>query len=155
MEQSLGQAVGTGAVPTVEEALVIRAQGGDAAAFAEIFERYQHRIINYIYGLVHDRELANDLAQELRIDLLVGDGGNREAAVFHRTVHDRIVRQRRIARRDSPDGHRSAHGRAGGQKGDTRRCRRGMQKAPARHSLFKQFFRHQFFAPLRDALCAA
>ncbi len=64
MEQSLGQAVGTGAVPTVEEALVIRAQGGDAAAFAEIFERYQHRIINYIYGLVHDRELANDLAQE-------------------------------------------------------------------------------------------
>lgn len=64
MEQRLGQAFGTGAAPTIEESLVIRAQRGDAAAFAEIFERYQHRIINYIYGLVHDRELANDLAQE-------------------------------------------------------------------------------------------
>ena len=64
MEQRLGQAFGTTAVPTVEETLVIRAQSSDAAAFAEIFERYQHRIVNYIYGLVHDRELANDLAQE-------------------------------------------------------------------------------------------
>lgn len=64
MEQRAGQAFGATAVPTVEETLVIRAQGGDAAAFAEIFERYQHRIVNYIYGLVHDRELANDLAQE-------------------------------------------------------------------------------------------
>jgi RNA polymerase sigma-70 factor (ECF subfamily) len=64
MEQRLGQAFGTATVPTVEETLVIRAQRGDAAAFAEIFERYQHRIVNYIYGLVHDRELANDLAQE-------------------------------------------------------------------------------------------
>ena len=64
MEQRLSQAIGTGGVPTVEDALVVRAQRGDAAAFAEIFERYQHRIINYIYGLVHDRELANDLAQE-------------------------------------------------------------------------------------------
>lgn len=64
MEQRVGQGFGTTAVPTVEETLVIRAQRGDAAAFAEIFERYQHRIVNYIYGLVHDRELANDLAQE-------------------------------------------------------------------------------------------
>jgi RNA polymerase sigma-70 factor (ECF subfamily) len=64
MEQSLGQAIGTATVPTVEDALVVRAQRGDAMAFTEIFERYQHRIVNYIYGLVHDRELANDLAQE-------------------------------------------------------------------------------------------
>lgn len=64
IEQQVGRAIGTGALPTVEEALVARAQRGDAAAFAEIFERYQHRIVNYIYGLVHDRELANDLAQE-------------------------------------------------------------------------------------------
>ena len=44
--------------------LVARARRGDAAAFTEIFERYHARIVNYLYGLVHDRELANDLAQD-------------------------------------------------------------------------------------------
>jgi RNA polymerase sigma-70 factor (ECF subfamily) len=64
LEQTMGQAIGVGAAPTVDDLLVMRARRGDAAAFTEIFERYQHRIINYLYGLVHDRELANDLAQE-------------------------------------------------------------------------------------------
>src|SRR2546423_7723535 len=49
---------------TIDEMLVARARRGDAAAFGEIFERYHHRIVNYLYGLVHDRELANDLAQD-------------------------------------------------------------------------------------------
>lgn len=49
---------------TIDEALVARARRGDAGAFTEIFERYHGRIVNYLYGLVHDRELANDLAQD-------------------------------------------------------------------------------------------
>src|SRR5436305_32264 len=49
---------------TIDELLVARARRGDAAAFGEIFERYHHRIVNYLYGLVHDRELAADLAQD-------------------------------------------------------------------------------------------
>ena len=64
LEQMMGQAIGASAAPTVDDLLVARVRRGDGAAFAEIFERYQHRIINYIYGLVHDSELANDLAQE-------------------------------------------------------------------------------------------
>ena len=64
VEQTLGQVQSPAAAPTVDGTLVMRARRGDAAAFSEIFERYQHRIVNYIYGLVHDRELANDLAQE-------------------------------------------------------------------------------------------
>lgn len=64
VEQTMGQVLSPAAAPTVDDALVMRARRGDAAAFSEIFERYQHRIVNYIYGLVHDRELANDLAQE-------------------------------------------------------------------------------------------
>lgn len=64
VEQTLGQVQSPAAAPTVDDTLVMRARRGDAAAFTEIFERYQHRIVNYIYGLVHDRELANDLAQE-------------------------------------------------------------------------------------------
>ncbi len=64
IEQTMDQAIGAGTAPTIDDHLVWRARRGDAAAFSEIFERYQQRIINYIYGLVHDRELANDLAQE-------------------------------------------------------------------------------------------
>lgn len=64
VEQLLGQSTGSGSVQTVDDVLVGRARRGDQAAFSEIFTRYQHRIINYIHGLVHDRELANDLAQE-------------------------------------------------------------------------------------------
>jgi RNA polymerase sigma-70 factor (ECF subfamily) len=64
VEQTMGQVQSPAAAPTVDNTLVMRARRGDAAAFTEIFERYQHRIVNYIYGLVHDRELANDLAQE-------------------------------------------------------------------------------------------
>jgi RNA polymerase sigma-70 factor, ECF subfamily len=60
------QTVGFETTPalTIDEPLVARARRGDAEAFSEIFERYHHRIVNYLYGLVHDRELANDLAQE-------------------------------------------------------------------------------------------
>ena len=63
IEHALGAAPAA-TVQTVDDTLVARARRGDAAAFTEIFERYHHRIVNYIYGLVHDRELANDLAQD-------------------------------------------------------------------------------------------
>jgi RNA polymerase sigma-70 factor (ECF subfamily) len=66
MEQVIGtpQSAAPAAGQTVDQALVARARRGDAAAFTAIFERYHHRIVNYLYGLVHDRELANDLAQD-------------------------------------------------------------------------------------------
>ena len=56
--------IGTAPAVGGDEALVARARRGEAAAFEEIFERYHGRIVNYLYGLVHDRELANDLAQD-------------------------------------------------------------------------------------------
>lgn len=62
IEQTVG--FETAPAVTIDELLVSRARRGDAEAFSEIFERYHHRIVNYLYGLVHDRELANDLAQE-------------------------------------------------------------------------------------------
>ncbi len=66
MEQAIGtpQPAAAASAQTVDQLLVARARRGDAAAFTEIFERYHHRIVNYLYGLVHDRELANDLAQD-------------------------------------------------------------------------------------------
>lgn len=64
IQQAMNAAPTSTPAAGLERALVARARGGDAAAFAEIFERYHQRIVNYLYGLVHDRELANDLAQD-------------------------------------------------------------------------------------------
>lgn len=61
IERAIPTARGAG---TIDDILVARARRGDAAAFTRIFEQYNSRIVNYIYGLVHDRELANDLAQD-------------------------------------------------------------------------------------------
>lgn len=41
-----------------------RVKRGDVRAFAAVFEEYQHRICRYLCTLVHDAELAEDLAQE-------------------------------------------------------------------------------------------
>ncbi len=37
---------------------------GDQAAFRVLVERHQERLYGYLLGMVHDRELANDLFQE-------------------------------------------------------------------------------------------
>jgi RNA polymerase sigma-70 factor (ECF subfamily) len=47
-----------------EPALVGHAQAGDAAAFSALFEAYHSQIIGYLYRLVGDREVAEDLAQD-------------------------------------------------------------------------------------------
>jgi len=57
-----------GACPRVEEAgdarLVERARDGDDAAFAALVARYERKLIRVLARLVHDEELARDLAQE-------------------------------------------------------------------------------------------
>jgi RNA polymerase sigma-70 factor (ECF subfamily) len=45
-------------------ALTQAARRGSEAAFTSIFERFQTPIVNYIYRLVGDWEVANDLAQD-------------------------------------------------------------------------------------------
>jgi RNA polymerase sigma-70 factor, ECF subfamily len=44
--------------------LVARAAQGDQEAFRLIFERYSRPVISFIYDLVSDRELAEELTQE-------------------------------------------------------------------------------------------
>src|SRR5947209_4265286 len=44
--------------------LVARASQGDQEAFRLIFERYSRPVISFIYDLVSDRELAEELTQE-------------------------------------------------------------------------------------------
>lgn len=45
--------------------LMLRVRGGDAAAFAELVERYQHRVVGIMHHLLGNREEAEDLAQEV------------------------------------------------------------------------------------------
>jgi RNA polymerase sigma-70 factor, ECF subfamily len=44
--------------------LVVRASSGDQEAFRLIFERYSRPVISFVYDLVSDRGLAEELAQE-------------------------------------------------------------------------------------------
>lgn len=47
-----------------EQAVIGHAQDGDAAAFAALFEQYHGPITRYLYRLVRDPDLADDLAQD-------------------------------------------------------------------------------------------
>lgn len=47
-----------------ERVLAARARAGEQAAFEEIFDRYQAPVVNYLYRVVGDWELAADLTQD-------------------------------------------------------------------------------------------
>src|ERR671914_1480965 len=46
------------------EDLIARARRGDEEAFRLIFERYTRPVISFIFYMVNERELAEELAQE-------------------------------------------------------------------------------------------
>ena len=72
MEQRMTEAVGLASHPNGQagtlmkspEDLIIRARRGDDEAFRLIFERYARPIISFIYDIVNQRELAEELTQE-------------------------------------------------------------------------------------------
>lgn len=53
-----------GAIRMDERGILDRAQAGNSAAFTELFDQYQRPIVNYLYRMVNDREVAEDLAQD-------------------------------------------------------------------------------------------
>lgn len=54
----------TGALMNSTEELVARVRAGDEEAFRLIFDRYSRPILGFIFDMVGQRELAEDLAQE-------------------------------------------------------------------------------------------
>jgi RNA polymerase sigma-70 factor (ECF subfamily) len=61
----VGQSGGRpGAVMDSSEALTTRARSGDQEAFRQIFDRYARPIISFVYDMVGQRDLAEELAQE-------------------------------------------------------------------------------------------
>ena len=53
-----------GALMNSTEELVTRVRAGDEEAFRLIFDRYSRPVLSFIYDMVGDRSLAEDLAQE-------------------------------------------------------------------------------------------
>jgi len=48
-----------------DRALVARILGGDRDRFTELVQRYERRVINYVYRIIHRYEDAHDLAQDI------------------------------------------------------------------------------------------
>ncbi len=57
-----------------DNTLIAAIQSGNEAAFRQLVEHHQDRVVNTCYGYVHDAEDAEDLAQEVFIEV-------------HRSVH--------------------------------------------------------------------
>ncbi|HZN61360.1 MAG TPA: sigma-70 family RNA polymerase sigma factor [Planctomycetota bacterium] len=66
--------------PDVE--LMLRFQGGDAAAFDELVRRHQKAVLNIAWRYCGDRSLADDLAQEIFVKVWRARGSYQPAARF-------------------------------------------------------------------------
>jgi RNA polymerase sigma-70 factor (ECF subfamily) len=55
--------------------ILARYRDGDPAAFQELVDRYEARLVQFFYRLCWDRDRAEDLAQELFLKLLRGSRG--------------------------------------------------------------------------------
>ena len=83
--------------PTASDSILIqRAQAGDDAAFAQIYERYAPAIYRYLFVRVQDAALAEDLRAEVFARMVEGlpryqDRGWPISAWLYRIAHDRSV----------------------------------------------------------------
>jgi RNA polymerase sigma-70 factor, ECF subfamily len=94
---------------------MLRAKEGDEAAFAEIVDRYQHRLIAIFVHLVGDRSTAEDLAQEVFLRIYRARHGYEPTARFStyvfRIAHNLASNSRRSK------GRRKEVQMAGGESG--------------------------------------
>jgi len=59
-------------LPQPDLGILRKAQRGDERAFAIIVRMYEKPVYNYVYRLVHDRSLAEDLTQEVFLRVFQG-----------------------------------------------------------------------------------
>lgn len=71
--------------------LILRAQGGDEPAFAELVTRHQRRAFAIAFGLVRDEEDASEIVQEAFLRVYRGLDGFNGAATFFTWLY-RIVK---------------------------------------------------------------
>jgi len=68
--------------PDLDAALMLRVQRGDRAAFAELVEKYQQPVMNFIYGKLRDGTEAEDLAQNVFLQVYKSRARYRQTAKF-------------------------------------------------------------------------
>ncbi len=91
------------AMPLSDDDLMCRFQEGDESGFLRLLERYQDRILNYIYRMVSDRHLAEDLTQEVFVRIYVNAGryypGSRFAPWLYRIASNLAINELRRRKR--------------------------------------------------------
>jgi RNA polymerase sigma-70 factor (ECF subfamily) len=100
---------------TSEDELVQRVKNGDRAAFDQLYELYKRPIANLLYRLCFDRELVNDLLQEVFVRFWRGlpgfRGGSKLLTFIYRIAYNVWINEQRHRReRTSPGAEKVAHG---------------------------------------------
>jgi len=68
--------------PLGDAELAARMQGGDRAAFATLVNRHKHKLVNYLTGLMRDRDRSEELAQDVFLKLYQHRGRYQERGQF-------------------------------------------------------------------------
>jgi RNA polymerase sigma-70 factor (ECF subfamily) len=80
-----------------EHRLIVAAQQGDRAAFAQLVERYWDRLYRWLYHLARDQHTAEDLVQESFLKAFAGiktfQAGTNFRAWLFRIAHNNYVNQ--------------------------------------------------------------
>jgi RNA polymerase sigma-70 factor (ECF subfamily) len=92
--------------PASEEQLLSRVAKADETAFSELYQRYELILFNYLLRMVHEREAAEDLLQEVFVAIWNGAGRFRghssvKTWIFH-IAHNQAVSWLRALRRVTP-----------------------------------------------------
>src|SRR5262245_15046171 len=85
-----------------EGVMVLRCQAGDETAFAELVDRYQPRLRYFLRKMLHDFQGAEDVLQEVWLDVFRGVVRLAEIGAFrtwlYRIARDRALRELRKRR---------------------------------------------------------
>lgn len=109
---------------------MLRLKDGDEAAFAEIVENYQHRLIGFFVHLVGDRAVAEDFAQELFLQIYRARNGYEPTARFSTYVFriaDSLTSNRRRSQKRSQEAQAASEE---SDAGNSRPAQQRLQEKP-------------------------
>lgn len=80
-------------VQTDDSDLVRRSKQGDTQAFADLVRRYQDRIFNTAFRMMGERQVAEDITQDVFLKVYAGLDGFQEKAAFSTWIYRITVNQ--------------------------------------------------------------